>query len=55
MAKTPLVHKMERTIRVPQIGEPYWQTVCGIRLAGEVEMVTTATDPKEVTCGKCKK
>jgi hypothetical protein len=49
------VHRMERTIRVPQVGEPYWQTVCGIRLAHTTENVTTAEDRKQVTCTKCQK
>jgi len=49
-----LVHKMERKIRIPDVGEPYWQTVCGIRLAHKTEMVTTSDDPKSVTCSKCR-
>ena len=40
------VHAMERKIRIPD--EPgahgYWQTVCGIRLAGETVSVTTSDD-----------
>ena len=55
MAREPLVHKMEKTIRVPNQGEPYWQTVCGIKLGGDQKPVTTAHDPKQVTCGKCSK
>lgn len=48
------VHRMEKAIRVPQIGEPYWQTVCGIRLVADYGEVRTAHDKKQVTCEKCK-
>ena len=53
MAQAPKVHEMERTIRVPERGEPYWQTLCGIRLAHTTESVATTDDHKRVTCAKC--
>ena len=49
------IHRTEKTIRIPEIGEPYWQTVCGLRFAGDIEMITTSDDPKSVTCPKCKR
>jgi hypothetical protein len=48
-----LVHRTEAKIRVPQTGEPFWQTVCGIRFAGEVERIATSDDRKMLTCPKC--
>ena len=47
------VHRMEKTIRVPERGEPYWATVCGIRLGGDAKPITTTEDRKSVTCTKC--
>jgi hypothetical protein len=49
-----LVHRMSRTLSVPEKGEPFWQTLCGVRLGGNAPNVTTAEDKKEVTCSKCK-
>ena len=48
-------HRMEKTIRIPQVGESYWQTACGIRLAHETEIIHTSEDRKLVTCNACLK
>jgi hypothetical protein len=55
MAKEPLIHKTERKIHIPDVGEPYWQTVCGLRFADKIESITTSDDPKSVTCPRCKR
>jgi len=55
LSKESLIHKTERKIRIPDVGEPYWQTVCGLRFAADIEMITTSDNPKSVTCPKCKR